>query len=241
MPPGRDLPATSPFAADDGSADPVLAAALAALAGGAATPADVVAALVGARLLVPVLAELTATGTGHDGLAVDKEAATGVVALRVPDGRTALPVFTSVAAMARWRADARPVPTPGPRAAAAALQEGWEVLVVDPGGPCPLVVPHPAVRALAVGQPWRPAVRDGQVTAEVQQAVTATVGSLPGVVSVVVEAGRRAEVAVVLGLVPGLGRAALDQVVARAGDRLAADAVVTGTVDTLEIRVTTAR
>ena len=42
----------------------------------------------------------------HDGHAhtVDKEASAGIVALRAPDGRTALPVFTSVATMAAWRA-----------------------------------------------------------------------------------------------------------------------------------------
>ena len=84
---GRELPPSSPFADDDGRADETLAAALVT-----GRPADVVDALRGARVLVPVLAQLGAEAVA-DGLRVDKEASTGVVALRAPDGRAALPVF----------------------------------------------------------------------------------------------------------------------------------------------------
>ena len=74
----------------------------------------------------------------HDGHehTVDKEASAGIVALRAPDGRTALPVFTSRRDDGRLAprrpAGARPT---SPRAALSAVTEGWEVLVVDPGGP----------------------------------------------------------------------------------------------------------
>ena len=96
----------------------------------------------------------------HDGHAhtVDKEASAGIVALQAPDGRTALPVFTSVATMTRVAPDARPVPSDVARAALSAVTEGWEVLVVEPGGPTAVLVLRPAVWALAQQRPWEPAV-----------------------------------------------------------------------------------
>ncbi|GIG27882.1 SseB family protein [Cellulomonas marina] len=242
---GRALPPTSPFAGDDGSPDPALAAALAAHA--AAEHGDlaaVVAALAGARVLVPVLAQVEVAGAvGHDvggaavELAVDKEASAGVVALRVPDGRTALPVFSGTAAMTAWRASARPVPTHGPKAALSAVHEGWEVLVVDPAGPVAAVVPRPAVWALAQGRSWAPAVVAGVVAPEVDTAVRTALAGLPAVVAVATAPGARAEVAVHLALAPGLDRAGLDATLARVNAALAADELVAGRVDSLELRV----
>lgn len=236
---GRELPPSSPFAADDGSADPAVAAALAALGDGAGSVERLVAALAGTRVLVPVLAELEAGDVvvrdGHEH-AVDKEASAGIVALRAPDGRTALPVFTSVATMAAWRADARPVPTDAARAALSAVQEGWEVLVVDPGGPVTVPVPRPAVWALAQQQTWRPAVLDGHVDDEVRAAVRGAVSRVSGVVAADAVPGGRAEVAVVLSLVAGLDRTGLDAVLRGASAALAADETVTARVDSLELR-----
>ncbi|TWH28776.1 type III secretion system (T3SS) SseB-like protein [Isoptericola variabilis J7] len=157
----RSIQPTSQFAGDDGSADPELAALLEGYAAGATPLRDVVARLAATRVLVPVLAEVEATGTvEHEGaeLHVDKEASAGVVALQAPDGRRALPVFTSVDAMRAWRADARPVPVEAPRAALSAVSEDWALLVVDPAGPVTALVPRPAVWALAQGQQWRPAL-----------------------------------------------------------------------------------
>jgi hypothetical protein len=235
-PTGRALPSTSAFAGDDGAADPDLARALAAMTGGTGTVPDVVAALAGRRVLVPVLAELEAAEVTATGLQVDKEASAGIVALRVPDGRTALPVFSSIASLGRWRHDARPVPTQVERAAVSALQEGWELLVLDPGGPSTVVVPHPAVRALAAGTRWLPAVQAGVVRADVREAVVACVTGVEHVLGVRAEPGRAAEVAVVLGLRQGLGRSRLDRVLAQVNARLAADDVVTTQVDSLELR-----
>src|SRR5690606_18587419 len=139
---------------------------------------DVVARLAQTRVLVPVLAEVEATGTvEHDGVehTVDKEASSGVVALESADGRRALPVFTSVASMRAWRADARPVPVEATRAALSAVNEKWSLLVIDPEGPVTALVPRPAVWALAQGIEWRPALvptDDGlEVDAEVARAI----------------------------------------------------------------------
>lgn len=306
---GRELPPTSAFAGDDGSADPAVAAALTALGDGSGSLAAVVEALAGTRVLVPVLAELEAAETvevGGHAHTVDKEASAGIVALQAPDGRSALPVFSSVATMAAWRREARPVPTDVVRAALSVVSEGWELVVLDPGGPVTALLPRPAVWALAQQQPWRPAVLAGDdpagaddvgsrvVDPEVRAAVRAAVlgalptGPAPGpepdagdasgtaarrgsegeaetrgsagrswfrrrrpvpaaapvpapaagpVVDVDAVPGARAEVAVVLTLVPGLDRPTLDGVLRRVGEALAADDTVTQRVDSLEVRL----
>jgi len=232
---GRELPPTSAYAADDGAADPVLAAVLGRFARGASTLAEVVAALVGARVLVPVLAVQDDQGAG-EGVG-DRHATTGVVAVAAPDGRTALPVFTSVAALAAWHPRARPMPAEGPRAAAAAIQEGWDLLVLDPAGPVTVVVPRPAVRALAIGAVWLPAVVAGTVRADLRDAVVRAATGTRSVLAVDAVPGERAEVAVLVSVRPGLTRTILDAVLAEVGARLAADPAVASAVDTLELRV----
>jgi antitoxin (DNA-binding transcriptional repressor) of toxin-antitoxin stability system len=195
---GRELPPTSAFAGDDGSADPGVAAALAALAAGTGGLAGVVAALAGTRVLVPVLAELEVAETvevGGHAHTVDKEASAGIVALQAPDGRTALPVFSSVAAMTAWRPEARPVPTEVVRAALSAVSEGWELLVLDAGGPVTALIPRPAVWALAQQQPWQPAVVDAGAGPVVDTAVrvavrTAVQAALPAAAPAPVEPER---------------------------------------------------
>jgi len=237
---GRELPPSSPFAGDDGSADPAVAAALTAYGAGTGPLAAVVEALAGTRVLVPVLAELEeADVVVHDGHehTVDKEASAGIVALRTPDGRTALPVFSSVAAMAAWRPDARPVPSDVARAALSVVSEGWDVVVVDPGGPVTALVPRPAVWALAQQVPWAPAVVGGRVDDDVDRAVRGALAPVAGVVATSTVPGARAEVAVVVALVPGLDHAGLDAVLAHVNAALAADETVATRVDSVELRL----
>jgi len=241
---GRELPPSSPFAGDDGTADPAVAAALAALEAGTGTVAAVVDALAGTRVLVPVLAELEVEDVVvHDGHehTVDKEASAGIVALQAPDGRTALPVFTSVATMTAWRPDARPVPSDVARAALSAVTEGWEVLVVDPGGPTTVLVPRPAVWALAQQERWLPAVTPDGVDPALRAAVVGAVSTVAGVVEVDAVPGSRAEVAVVVDLVAGLDRAGLDAVLAQVNAAVAGVELVATRVDSLELRPRAAR
>jgi hypothetical protein len=116
------LPGTTPAAPDDdGRCDPALAAVL---AGGDAN--EVGAALLRARLLLPVLA-----------LPGDGEADMAVPALVNADGGRALPVFSSYDALRAWRADARPVPMSGARVMAGARAEGYDGVVLDVAGPHP--------------------------------------------------------------------------------------------------------
>jgi type III secretion system (T3SS) SseB-like protein len=114
------LPGTTPGAPDDdGAADPRLTAALASRDVGA-----VAAALLTARLLVPVVA---LPGAGDAEMAVP--------ALVAADGSRALPVFSSYDALRAWQPDARPVPMAGARVFLAAAAEGYEGVVLDVAGP----------------------------------------------------------------------------------------------------------
>ncbi|MGB8649169.1 MAG: SseB family protein [Mycobacteriales bacterium] len=132
---------------DTGGADPRLAAALES-----GDRAAVLAALVDAR----VFATITATATAEEaaaatGLRAESSAEMAVVLLEAPDGARALPVFSDLAALKRWRLDGRPVPLTGAEACAAALDEGAEAVVVDPAGAA--VTVH-ELSALAAG--WVP-------------------------------------------------------------------------------------
>ncbi len=237
---GRALPPTSAFAGDDGRADPTLTAALAGLADGTRGLVDVVSALVGARVLVPVLAHTEEAADGECTHAGDSHASAGIAAILTPDGRTGLPVFSSIGTMAEWRSDARPVPAETARAALSAVEEGWEVMVLDPAGPVPTLIPRPAVRALAQQREWIPAVVDGVVDPRVRQAVAGALETIGEIVAAQVTAGGRAEVAIILTIRAGLRQAELDLVLERVGAALAAQDVVSERVDSLELRVRSA-
>ncbi|MDN4477087.1 SseB family protein [Demequina sp. SYSU T00039] len=236
--PRKEIP-ESIFADDDGSADARLAQALIRHSRGKAPLTDVVDALAYARVLIPVMASGEKRIVGAHGLKQDAVASTGVVAVEMADGRTALPVFTDVDAMKAWSERARPIPAEGPRAALAAINEEWSTLVVNPGMET-VLIPRPAVWALGQGEPWRPAVRDGMVADDVRDAVAEAVPVDDALVAVEAVAGRSAEVAVVLRLVPGLTQPEVDSVVRRVQHQLAQSPVVAQRVDSLELRLATA-
>lgn len=133
------------FPGDDGAADAALAAALTAYAAdGDLGP--VLVALAGARVVVPVVAvrgEVAAEG--------DKEADMATVMLTGADGRTGLLAFSGLETLARWRADARPVPVWAREAAQAALAEGATALLLDLAGPVRAVVETDDLEHLAAG------------------------------------------------------------------------------------------
>jgi hypothetical protein len=164
------------FGDDDGSCPPVIAAALAAHAVRPDKHA-VAAALLGQRLLVPVVAMLESTEevSGHQ---VEKESAMATVTIRSARGAAALPVFTSTESLAAWDPHARPVAVLAQAAAAAALAEEADVILLDPAGPVRVMLPGAAVAALAENRVWQPPWRDEQVAAAVgEQAVAAGLGS----------------------------------------------------------------
>jgi len=234
----KEIP-ESLFSDDDGTADAHLAQALIRYSSGKVSLAEVVDALAFARVLVPVLASGELRHVGSHGLEQDAVASTGVVAVRLADGRAALPIFTDVDAMRAWKGEARPVPAEGPRAALAAVSESWSSLVLNPGMEA-VVIPRPAVWALAQGQQWRPAVVQGEIDPEVRDAIIAAISIDGDVRGVDARAGAAAEVAVVLSLAPGLGAADLEAVIARVEGEIARAAVLAQRIDSLELKVETA-
>ncbi|AEW97564.1 MULTISPECIES: SseB family protein [Streptomycetaceae] len=161
------------FADDDGSADPKLAAALTAYAADRGAEARVVAALRGARLLVPVVAVLGEAEQGPDGLRREKSSEMAVPTIQAPDGRKALPAFTSTQTLARWRPDARPVAVPLGQALQALAHEGADTLLIDMAGPVPYALAGPALRALAAGRDRLDPLTDPEVGRAVREVIAA--------------------------------------------------------------------
>ncbi len=86
------------------------------------------------------------------------------------DGRAAILAFTSLDALTRWRADARPVPVPAARAWLAGTQEASAV-VIDVAGPVPVAVEGARLAALAAGRPVPLPHQDPDVLAALRTAL----------------------------------------------------------------------
>ena len=257
---GRDLPAQEKyhnFDTDDGAMDPAYAAALAALASGDGTEAQVVASLAGARVFIPIVAQLAESAVGENGLVSDKESDMALVTLQGPDGRRALPAFTHADALAAWHAQARPVAVYAARAALSAVAEEAQLMVLDPGSERPFVVRRPAMWALAQQREWLPSYLDPQV----QRIVQDSVGALghPAVVDISTNAGQGIqshwdtitepssrlvpgggtgpELCVTITLLPGLDQPAVNSVLAALQQFWAADEYFAQAVDSIQVRL----
>ena len=218
---GREVTDTG-FGADDGSADPALRAAL------AQDESTWMAALAGARVLVPVVA----TEDDRDEHGGDKAASMATVIVEGPQGERALPVFTGLDALTAWSSAARPSPVLTPVAARAAISEQCDVLVVDPGSPTQVVVRPSMLWALAQQQDWQPAHTDPFVADKVRLAVR----DLDPVVDVALEDGSDVGPGVlrlVIVLAPGLTQDEVQQVATTIGERLATDGEVRARIDGL--------
>jgi hypothetical protein len=165
---GHLNPGGQQFRGDRGAADPRVSAALAAYQAGEGSERAALEALAVTRLLVPVIAVLAeGAATAQQG---DKDSEMVLPTLIGRDGRPAVLAFTGLDALARWRADARPVPAEADRVWRAAVADGCAV-VIDVAGPAPLAVEGARLAALAAGQPVPPPHDDPDVRAEVQAAV----------------------------------------------------------------------
>ncbi|MFG2095111.1 SseB family protein [Streptomyces sp. NPDC048612] len=204
------------FADDDGSADPALAAALAAYDRDRSDEPELLTALAGARVLVPVVAVLGEVETGPDGLRREKTSDMAVPTLQAPDGRRALPAFTSTETLQRWRADARPVAVPLPQALLAASHEQADTVVVDLAGPVTYQLTGPALRALAEGRTTADPLADPAVT----DALRALLDAEPAVLLARLTPSAETDGTLALGLAPGAPATEVAQRLARA---LAAD------------------
>ncbi|WP_053913497.1 SseB family protein [Streptomyces sp. SCSIO 75703] len=167
----------SPYADDDGSADPRLSAALAAWAEDRAALEPVLTALKGSRLLVPVVAVLGEVEEDENGLRREKTSDMAVPTLKA-GGRTALPAFTSTDSLARWDPAARPVAVPLHQALQAAAHEKADTVVLDLAGPVPFELTGQALIALAEGRTSTDPLADPAVVEAVRRAVAAEPGVL---------------------------------------------------------------
>lgn len=231
---GRSLSSTG-FDDDSGAADAALGEAL------AADPRDeqlILQRLAGARLIVPIVAAPGEIDESGD-LAVEKSTDMAVVTLTAPDGQRALPVFTSIAALATWDASARPSPVTSAKAAQAAVSERCDVMVLDLGGEQTFVLRPSMLWALAQEQTWLPAYADPFV----QQAISRAVAEEDEIVSAVCEDGSDVDAGVLrvsLTLVPGLSSETVQALATRVGERIATDGETRARVDSLAFSISSA-
>lgn len=229
----------NPFAGDDGTCPPQLAAAF----GAEERTVAVVAALSDARVLLPVLPHAhpgrTADGGVADHEAIKKKedptesacAAAVLVSIELADGRRALPVFSSMESMAKWNPTARPVPVHAPRAALAAVSELDGPMLLDPASAHQTLIPRPAAWALTHGRQWIPAAADSELPGLIAKTLT---GIMP-IAGVRVEPGQTTEIRIVLALRPGLDAETLKATLAQASERLRADDEVRLRVESMEL------
>ncbi|MBT2565818.1 SseB family protein [Arthrobacter sp. ISL-85] len=238
------------FGDDDGTADAGYLAAVAALRNGVGDEAGVVASLATARVFIPIVAQLAEEAETDLGLQADKQADMALVTLKAADGRTALPAFTSAAALTAWHPEARPVAVYAARAALSAVAEGAELLVLDPGADVTFVVRRPGVWALAKQHGWTPSYNDQELAAEMGRAAAGfaavrQIALLPGRGvaaraadgSVLPGGGAGPELQVVLYLEEGLDAAGVQELVSALQVEWSRNVLFGERVDSLEIKL----
>lgn len=201
------MPVTRP-AGDTGEADPAVSALLAAYVAGEAAEHAVLLAVAASRLLVPVVA-MPAEGNADR---TEKETEMALATLIGNDGRRAVIAFTGIDAVKRWRADARPVPVPGPSIWPSVAAEQAEAVVIDVAGPVPLVIEGARLQALANGAPPPFPHEDPDIYAQVAAVTenfTLEPGSQDAELTVTLKAGD-----------PVRARAAAEEIAARLAPRL---------------------
>ena len=248
----------NPHANDDGSADPVLLAALtefratheaaiASMEAGVsaewADPSAVIAAVRGARLLIPMVASLGESGEGAHGQVVDKSADLAIVTVEGPDGRAAMPAFTSMAAMNAWNPEARPIPIAARKICLAAAAEQTTRVVLDPGSDTNFVLRRPLIAAIAQDLDWVSPVTDPRIG----EIITNSVEGEDSVVQVGLAAADPAfvlandELLVQIVLVPGLEREVLQATIERITDRWAQQDYFVNAVDSVTFQLRAAQ
>lgn len=231
------------FANDQGETPPELAEALAAFRAGEIGQQDVLRVFATSRLLIPLLTVAGDVGLTPDGRTVDKTQELSIVTVQAPDGRSVLPVFSSVAAMQRWNPEARPVPNYGRNVAVAALDDGNSLVILDPTTPeTEFGLRRPALWALAQGAEGVPCWQDAAVQGEFE----ASVSGEDAVNSVTLSCGDpearliAPELLVSLGLRAGLAQDDLAALTTRLQQRWAASEVIADRVDSIALRIAAA-
>lgn len=235
---GRTL-SDNPWAHDDGEAPAALLQRIREYRERSSSVTAVIDELRHSRVLIPLVAHLGETGTNAAGQTVDKSADLSIVTVQAPDGRAALPVFTSVTAMSRWNAQARPVPIEVRKAALAAVGEQTELLILDPGSETELAIRRPALWAIAQDTPYELPWQH----AHVQRLCSELFANHPEILAIDLQPGdpdsrlRAPELIVALGIDEQLSKAGRDALLATVQRHIAADAALPELVDSLAIRI----
>lgn len=231
------------FPNDDGTAPPSLIAAISRFRSREANLVEVLKEFSKSRVLVPLVTVLGDTGFTEQGKKVDKSQELSVVNVGSPDGRRALPVFSSVAAMNAWNPKARPVAIEGERVAFSAAEEGTELIVLDPTAPTEIVIRRPAIWAIAQGQEWLPSFE----SVEVAKAFSASVSNEAEFVNEVRLSNgdpqaslAGPELRVELELVSGLDRAQVESLLSRLTLHWSESDVIRQQVDSMAVSVVAA-
>lgn len=226
----------NPFAGDTGEAPAELAAAL-EIETFAERMEAIVAALSTCRLLVPIMAHAHPGRTKDGGVAAHNKTTqdaceeAAMMGVEAPDGRAAMPVFSSIEAMMAWKKDVRPVPVHTQNAAIAAIAEADSLLVLDPGSPRPMLIGRPAVNALATGETWRSPWNDEELNATVASALA----GITHLVGARLQVGQKAETALVIAVDEMASREDLNVALGLASQRLAHVEELTNRIDSLEL------
>jgi hypothetical protein len=199
----------------------------------------VIDAIRAARFLIPLVTEAGDIGVTASGLTVDKTQELAIVTVKGPGDRTVLPVFTSVASMAQWRPEARPVPADGIRVALAAAGDGAQWIVIDPGSPTEFVIRRPTVAAIAQSHEWVPPHADPLLAemfheSVVSQELVRRLGLRAGDPQAL---GHADELVVELILAPNLSQEDLLGVVTALADIWATKTLISERVDSLRVQL----
>lgn len=229
---GKTIPSHG-FAGDTGEADAALVTALAVHHAGPTsdTEATVMAAVAAARWLVPIVALATEVDASGEH-AVDTRSDMAAVTLTSPDGTRALPMFSSLAELARWDASARPVPVTAASAAQAAISEECQILLIDVASDRATVLRPSMLWALAQDRPWQPAHLDQHVAKAVAEAVSQE-ESVIGHELTEGSPGGGGVLRIVLRVEPGLAQDDVAVLATRIGERIATDGETRARIDAL--------
>ncbi|WP_166985068.1 SseB family protein [Canibacter zhoujuaniae] len=192
------------------------------------------------RVLIPLVAEGGDFGVTDSGKIVEKTQELSIVTVAAPDGRTAMPVFTSTETMRAWDGTARPIPVPVPQAVIAAAQEETPLIVIDPASSATRVgVRAPRFEEIASGKVLLPGWADNQFAKTVQEFATsadkrvrfATLMPLDPRLDLT-----NVEAELVLGIAPGHSREAVQSIAANISAAWESNTVLSKRIDSVRLK-----
>ncbi|WP_068168044.1 SseB family protein [Rothia sp. ND6WE1A] len=248
---GEGTSHTHQYPSDTGRTESAVQQAFVAFVAGDIVEENVVDALRGARVFVPVVAEVSHSVITDEGLISDKEADMALISIEAPDGRKALPIFTSVDALTAWHDKARPVAADMRKTALSAVEDQNQMLVINPGSDMTFVVRRPALWAIAKGESWVPSYKSLKVlkqlkdiTSDLVEVTDVRITAGQGVASLSAEGKQLAgggpgpELNITLVLVPGLNQEQLNTAIQVFQQRLASHRELSEAIDSVQLSLT---